>query len=574
MIEQHILKLFKVMVVAAVGKLNLSNALYGFVTNFTPTPLQLKILREVYKPLPLNTLFSVEERLNGSIGDLITKQILNYIEVYGLGAPGLFNLEHRDGKVITLTYVQGVTEEELGAMVRNLLYANAPIRDAAALRDIIKHHRIAYDLDKIKNNEMRILLFRDGDVFSNGDDAVRYVCYVATEIPMLIKSTKVIKAIDATKSNFASAFFRDHAKQLAAVFHRHKNLILAAKTQENRSAINQISRMAKHLHVPVHEPIAKRFIAIAHKDPDFDFSLLGKMSVRDKFKFLNLIAYKLRGNTTDAFVIRNGKVHLEKGRKVLDSRKLLSISNEVLHSLREDLKHLVGQNILLDSNVDYGLPISRKQTLGQLPFGTAVTPIGDTISSGVYWENAWGATDLDLSAIDASGSRTGWGRGSGYSRNNPVIFSGDLTDASQGAMEFMTSSVRYEKPYALFVNIFRGDATATCELVVGNRTSKWIDSPVLREKIELTSKGTILGFVRGGKFVVYNCRVNGSYWSEGTKEIALVQRGLADFWTVSSLLHALGIAYYAQSVEGKTYDHDLTYNKFSYDKLEALLLNK
>lgn len=571
MVDQHVLKLFKAMVTDGVGNLDLSNVASGFITNFRPTPKQLKLLQEEFKPLNLTTLFSVEQRETLSAQELIYLQVLHYIEIYGLNSPGLFNLEQKNGQVATIAYVQGLSRDELADKVRSLLYANAPIKDAEALKEIIESYAIDFDLNQVKNNEMRVLLFRLGqDVFQSGDDAVRYMCYTATESALLIKSKQVIKAIEADDKSFKADFFVDHERPLAKVFHRHKNLILAAKTSENAHAINRISRLAKTLHVPIHEPISKRFIAEAYAD-NVEPKVLQAMGVRDKFKFLNLLQYKMLGNTTDAFIIRNGKVHLEKERKVLNGPKLSSIVADVLDSLREDLAHLRKTTILLDSNVDYGLPISRKQVVGQLPFGTTVTSKGDTLSSGIYWENKWGATDLDLSAVKPGGQRTGWGQYSGYGAND-IVFSGDLTHAEKGAMEFMTSKTTFMGVYALFVNIFNGQEGTKFALVVGSKTkAKWIEEPVLREMGTLDSKGNIVGFIKGGKFVVYSCRMNSNSWSVGNKEAAIVARGLADFWTISVLLNVLAIPYSLTRDPNQTYDHDLSYQGFSFDKLETML---
>src|SRR5258708_18211142 len=241
-IQLNVLDLFKVMVTYVQTSPNVSYIDHGFITDFLPTPKQLDILLEKYKPLPLTTLFSAKERSESDLLTLIMKQILHYIEVYGLDSPGLFDLEVTDGKVLSLVFIRGVSKEKLGEMVRSLLYANAPIKDTAELKLIIDHYQIEYDLSKVKNNEMRVLLFQLGkNVFPNGDDTVRYMCYVATESALLIKSKKVIKAIEEKGMAFSMRFFEDHALVLAKVFHRHKNLILAAKTENNCNIINKIS---------------------------------------------------------------------------------------------------------------------------------------------------------------------------------------------------------------------------------------------------------------------------------------------------------------------------------------------
>lgn len=570
--QTNVLKLFNALVVspnASVGKIDTSLVeKYGVVTDFVVDAKQKAALSEQFQPLPILTLFSRVERDTASIFALITKQILHYVEVYGLNRPGLFDLEVEEGKTISLRYVCGITVEQLADQVRELLYTNAPVKDVGQLNQIIKDFSVDYDINRVANNELRVALFDIAKhTFSNGDDAVRYLVMNATGKTLLIKSKQVIENVE--KSSISSVFFEKHEKPLAQVFNRHKAIILAAKNRSNRTAINRITRLSKTQHVPVHEPIGKRFVALALKG-QADANALKKVSIRDKFKMLNLLEYKLMGRDTDAFIIRNGKVHLESGRPVYDQDALKSVRGMILFSLEEDLAHLAGKHILLDADVDYGLPVSRKQSLGNLPYGTCVTVTGERISSGVYWHNEWGAIDLDLSTIDHNGHRTGWGSWSGYSKSNPVTFSGDVTSAHKGAMEFMTST---GVEYGLFVNIFSGNQGAGFELVVGrDGKDRWINDVLIREKSQLDSRSNVIGFVNDNKFVVYQGRLNDNRWSVDNKSSAIVARGTSKFWTVRQLFDSLGISYDLDRADAVEYDYDMTYAGFSYDKLEDLLL--
>lgn len=573
-VQKDILDLFKVMVVANPNRqLFHENIMDGYITDFVPSVQEAQILRKAYKPLDVNVLFTVEERENGDPFQLISKQLLHYLEVYGLGMPGLFNLEVSNGKVVTIVYVRGVTVDELGDVVRQLLYTNAPVKDAEIIKNIISQYNIRFDINKVKNNELRVLLFDiDKHTYNNGDDAVRYLCYRATGSALLIKSPEVIAKM--TVYIVSPRFLENHAVVLAQVFNRHKKLILALKNKLTVNIINKISRMSKTMHVPIREGINKRFVSEALKgNIDLvDSNVLDNLSVRDKFKFLNLLEYKKEQLSQDAFVIRNGKVHLEQGRVVFTKENINWVINHIVQSLRHDLNKLETKNILLDKNVHYGLPISRKQTIGNLPFGTTVNVDGDAISSGIYWENAGGARDLDLSTIDVDGNRTGWGQYSGYNRSNPVTFSGDVTHAERGAMEFMTSQVNYDDVYGLFVNIFCGDIPSKMKLVVGTKTNnKWIENPVVREDHALSSRGNVLGFVKDGKFIVYTCRLNGGYVSGGNKNKAIIARGLSNFWTINRLLETLHIKFDLDRDEKKVYDYDLTYSKYTLDVLESML---
>ena len=292
---------------------------------------------------------------------------------------------------------------------------------------------------------------------------------------------------------------------------------------------------------------------------------LNHVSLRDKFKYLNLLAQRRIQSTSASFKIRNGKVHTRNDRSVYALDRIIQVENAVLNSLVGGLSFLSGQTILLDANVDYGLPVSRKQTVGNLPFGTRVTSHSNEISSGMYWENEWGAMDLDLSTIDMDGNRIGWGIGGGYD-DRSIIFSGDLTDARNGAMEFMTSR---NEDYGLFVNIYSGKNGSKMELVVGaNRTKKnWMDAPIIRETHTLNSRESIIGFVKGKTYVVYAGRSNNKRVSGDNPIVNEIQ---TDFWTIQRLFSDTGVKFDVDRDDNVEYDYDLSYSSFSFDKLETI----
>lgn len=574
-VNQYVLTNFNSYVVDSekkIGSINLDMVHDGIITDF-PLNFEFRIaVREAFPPLKVSTLFSKNERLNASFEQLIHKQIAHYIEVNVLNSPGLFSLEvEQEEEIFTFRFVKGITVDQLAEKVLKLIYANAPVKNAQEIVAIIRHFGIKYDFKQVKNNEIRIMLYNHNtDTFETGDDVVRYMVYNATGNTLVIKDKKTIAAIKA--ASIPSVLFTKHAIVLSEVFNRFKPLILAAKTSSNRHAINKISRLSKHNHKRVYESVSKSALNVLIKAKDSDRKntfnrIKGSITMRDAYKLLNLIEYKKLQHTVDAFVIRNGTVHVEQRRPILKVDVLMEIEALLIGHIRDTLAPLLkGKKILLDSKVDYGLPISRKQTVGKLPYGTEITVGAKEISSGIYWENSWGARDLDLSAVDLNGNRTGWGRMSGYSSND-IIFSGDLVDATNGAMEFMTSK---NQDYALFVNIFSGSPTAQFEMVVGSSNDKhWMNDVVVREKSTLMGKGSIVGFVKGNKFVVFQGKLNDRIANFGEANPTM-KRAAAPMWTVSQLLAAIGIAYDTESNEGN-YDFDLTYANFSLDKLEEIL---
>src|SRR3990167_8519657 len=195
--ELAALSLFKVMV-GGKTVLNYNHALDGFITDFTPTEAQLALLKDAFVALPFVTLFSVKERKNASPYELICKQLLHYIEVYGLNSPGLFNLEVSSGRIATLTFVKAVTLAELTKKVQDLIYANRPIgtNDIEQVKSLIDNYKLPHDINLVLNNEAKVAMFDPiTDRFKNGDDAVRYICYQATTKTLLIKSKAVIEAV-------------------------------------------------------------------------------------------------------------------------------------------------------------------------------------------------------------------------------------------------------------------------------------------------------------------------------------------------------------------------------------------
>lgn len=568
--EQAIFDLFKVVRLdrnQGVGEIYTSLIKQnGVVTNFKPTGKQVALLQSLTVPLDIKTLFKRTDLDTKSTMERVIHQLMNYIETYGFGISGPYNQLEVEGTIVTLHTVRGLSTSEIHDMIRNIMYSNAPIKNTVEFADIVMNEvrlqSFVYDFSKIKNNELKVVLFDEArDTFDNGDDAVRWLVKNATGVPLLIKSPEVIAA--CKQRVVTASFFERHALPLATVFNRHKRIILAFKRKQTASVINNITRLSKKHHVPILPHISKRFVVEA-LEGRADGTALKAVSVRDKFKFLNTLAWKKQQSSFDAFVVRNGKIHLSDNRKVYTLDQIDAVEQMVLTSLKEDLKTLSDKVVVLDKNVDYGLPVSRKQTLGNLPFGTVVTMETDTISSGVYWKNSWGATDLDLSTVDQNGRRTGWGSWHSYENKNDIKFSGDVTYAPSGGMEFMTSST---SDYGLFVNIFNGSTPSTMELVVGSGAKgKWINDVFIREKHELKSRGEIIGFVRGKQFIVYTGRLNDRIANFGNNPI--VKKATVNAWTIKTLFDAVGVKYCYETEN--VADHDLSYSSFSFDKLEKL----
>lgn len=572
--QKELLDYFKVMVVAdsTTKVLNYKFMTKGILLNFISKSDQEAAIKEYVRDAHATTMFSVEEVNNLSTDEKIVKQLSHYALQFGTNYT-LDVMRSADGSdIMTVTLIRGVTKAELQLLIDDSLYSNRPVKDSKILAAIIKHFKLGYDVNKIKNNELRVILFDAAkDIFANGDDAVRYIVNMCSESDLLIKSKDVIAAIQLNADKLPTKFLQNHKQVLAQVYNRHKRLIMAikvgTKARASKSVINAIGHLSKTAHKPVMIAANKTFVSDALKAKRYSYSNLDKFNLRDKLKILNLLEFKKLGSSTDIFVIRNGRVHLAEDRPVYSGNQLQGVIDKVLVSIGKDLSYLKDKVIVLPNDIDYGLPISRKQSVGNLPFGTKVNADSREISSGVYWKNDWGARDIDLSAVDEEGNRTGWGSRLGYDRGGKtgVQFSGDIVNAPDGAMEFLTSS---HENYGLFANIFSGEVGCKIQVVVGKKQrAQWMEETFIREELSLKSRGNIVGFVQGKMFTLFYGRMNESHVSSARNKV-MIQKALSMKWTLKTLLDHFSIAYVEQAEKP---DYDLSYASFTFDKLEALL---
>ena len=87
------------------------------------------------------------------------------------------------------------------------------------------------------------------------------------------------------------------------------------------------------------------------------------------------------------------------------------------------------------------------------------------MATGIYWENSWGAHDHDLSGINIGG-KVGWN--SDYKQGNgALMYSGDLTDARNGAVEYLYAGKGLSEPTLVMNNVFSGDPTSGYKIIIG-----------------------------------------------------------------------------------------------------------
>jgi len=548
---------------------------HGVICDFSPDAQQIKAVSEIYDKVNLrNSLFTYDQMENMDIVDKIDAQLSEYMLSYGLG--GAF-IRTRKKKHVKIMLITGADLASLRDVIKRQISRKLALKseDISILAEIISIYAPEIDIKAVSNNELRVKLlssfFAAGKLLENvtREDLVRFITFTYTGSTLLIKSNEVISTIKESEEKIAPEFLFQNRVQLAECFNRFKPIFLALKkSSRSNAAINTISRLSKYHHIPVGMPKSRTFIADFLREPNYSKEAFNQFSIFDKFRILNAIALQKSDLENDVFQIRNGKIWFQKRKTVRSQEQLEAIERYVLSNIKDHLLHLKNHNIKLPHTIRYGLPISEKQTIGKLPFGTVITTfqIGKTISVGIYWQNDWGARDLDLSLIDISGQRTGWGDAASFMRDN-IKFSGDITNAPEGAMEFMT--VTKSSGFGLFVNIFDGAIGSSCKLIIGEKNlekNHWIDRIYIDEKTSLDSRGNILGFVTpDNDYIVYKGRLGSSNVSS-PKHTAIIGRALTKLWTVNGLFKELNLKY-NNKIEST---FDLSYENMSFEKLANL----
>lgn len=347
----------------------------------------------------------------------------------------------------------------------------------------------------------------------------RYIIYRATGQSLLIKSPEVISAIKASTFNPSAQFNKFGLRKLATIFNRFKPLFLAFK-HSCPSTVNKISQLSKVHHKPmVQNPLS---LVTQRKLADKDKKWLDNATLFSIFKALSACHTRMGDASTFMYRVRNGKSWLKAGtvNKNICRHNYLYLMAYL--SRRVDFQ---GVRVFIPEYVKYALPTSEKMFVGNIPTGTRF--VGNSLAAGVYWENSWGASDIDLSSIDVTGGKIGWN--AGYS-DRSLTYSGDITSAPRGAVEYLHAQ-KLSKEYLVQTNVFTGSSSCGYKIVVGegaNIDRNYMMDPnkvLVDVKCQSVQKQTIIGMFMPTDdykdcFVLLNfgaghARISGSRQSEG-----------------------------------------------------------
>jgi hypothetical protein len=520
--------------------------------------------------------------------ELVSHQIKHYISGYGTNFDSELYIPDEILDVpVKLTYkvVKAYTKDELTEKCLSLLISGIALTEET-IQDVLDIlDELGYEFtgkEGIRNKEALVMI---ADLFNvYPEDPVeffRYVIYKSTDDTLLIKDDELINKIKNSGFDASDLFMEYGLEKMATIFNRFKPLFLAYK-KTSPKVINKISKLSKKHHVPlVTNPlnlVTSRLLSIDDNhwlDNATPYVLLKALSA----------CYDRANPGRDTFVyrIRNGKSYAKENA----SDGTVSYSNyKYLSKYMTERFNMNGLRVFLPDNISYAVPTSEKMFVGNVPTGTKF--YGDKLAAGVYWENNWGANDIDLSALNIGG-KIGWN--ADYSKGN-LKYSGDITNAPNGAVEYLYAKQGLGAPSLVVSNVYSGMSTAGYKIIVGkgddvNRAYMMNPNNLIMEvKTEGVQNQMVLGMMipeeDSQSFVLLNMG-SGEVRVSGNSEVSkLYTKALYQQWSrpfsFRSLLDILNVKV-VENKEEADYDFSIdnlekdSFVKFFEDEKKSVFIN-
>jgi len=508
---------------------------------------------------------------NSSRSELFIEQIQHYISTYGSNFQDEIYIPNEvlDLPETKLKYkvIKAYSIDEMKNKCLSLLKSGIALKEET-INDLltILVDELSYTFtgkEGIRNKEAIIKIADLYNILpSDIMEFFRYIIYRTTGQSLLIKNTEMIEAIKSSNFNPSAQFNKFGLSKLSSIYNRFKPLFLAFKTSCPKT-INKISKLSKKHHKPlVSNPLNEVTQRLLTSD---DKKWLDNATPFALFKALTSCYNRMNGQNAFVYRIRNGKSWTKE--------TPTTIANEVNYKFI--LNYLKGRfdfsdkKLFFPKKIKYALPTSEKMFIGNVPTGTRF--FGKKLAVGIYWEDSWGARDLDLSGLNIGG-KIGWN--ADYSQNGDLMYSGDLTSAPNGAVEYLYASEGLGEPTLVLNNVYSGKDDCGYKIIIGkgdkiSRDYMMNPDNLLAEiKCQSVQKDTILGIIIPKKekqcFVLLNFGAGHSRVSGNSEITTLSTKALFQQWNkpinYKKLMRLLG-AEIVEKQEEADYD-------FSLDNLE------
>lgn len=546
---------------------------------------------------------------DANIEQLVIEQIMHYITTYGFEKLGVYDEnsvyipnekleipELKEG--IKLIVIKGYTKKELKNKLLNLINSGIALKEDT-INDVIEVAKLVklsgIEIDTIKNREVKIRLYNKlNKIPENPVEYLRYLIYQITGKSLLIKSKSLIEEIKSNDSKDSYNLLKKYKKEyglekLSQIFYRFKPLFLSFKNDSNKTLINKLRKLANKNHKPLRENYLNSITAkIKNKEKINKKELekeLSKVNIFRKIRIAYALNYRTKETDSILYRIRNGKGYSTEfsftNKK--EAKKILDI---VLNSIIKDVKKNVkGKKIYIPKEINYTLPATEKQFVGNFPSGTYVSIPKDMIV-GVHWENVENhRIDLDLSLIDIN-QKIGWD--SSYrTEKRDVLFSGDLTSAPKpnGASELFYVKRQITNPYIMSLNYYNYNKKIEVpfSIIVAKEEAKnfkenYMINPnnvITLAKSKINKKQMVIGLLvpttNGSKFYFAETSIGKSITSSNSDFMENTKKYLLNFYgntiKLKDILEKAG----AKIVDNKKCDIDLSPEELERDTILNLI---
>lgn len=515
------------------------------------------------------------------------EQILHYFSTYGAELMGLkpvtyipveeLDLPDVEFNISQITVITArelyVIEEMIDKFVSNTVApSKRMIEDIRPLLDYI-----SIPTDNIASFEIQVMKHdKDGTMPTNVVSGLRYLIYKLTGSTLIIKSYRTVETLKRANPDTTVCYdiLRRYSPQRwATIFFRYKPLFLAMKHHKDCGPIiNHIRRLANDYHVPLDNMCLQNALNIyveADLRNDNDTmdkvsEMVEKASNRELVKLCEAGAYKLStmSGAPSVFAIRNGRNYVKEGTKngnLQSARSVLNFMSMCSDFLVERLTDkLEGRTFIIPDYIEYAVPVTEKQFIGNIPWGSFVYSPDGAFTSGIHWFNTKESrVDLDLH-LNSATQHFGWN--GNYKDGSKIVYSGDMTDAPRpnGAAEAFYFTPQKDDPFIMTVSKFCGTGKdgipfkffMSQEPVKTYRENYTFKSPVF-EPIPLKfpngdAHEQTIGMFANDKFFLYGGSLNDGIVPKGNYGLYInaILNKLTNQWTMRELLNECGAKIY------------------------------
>ena len=430
--------------------------------------------------------------------------------------------------------------------------------------DLVKRFSIMLANDNIKNRELKILVMDKLKIIPKDiDEWFRYLVYKTTDNTLVVKNNDTFDSLQNNPhivKNAIQDYIATHGKyefvnKAAESFNRYKPLWLSIKIgfknakcgKDLITLINKISKKSKKLHKPKGIPDYLKITSEKMKTEKL-LSLISGLNTSYLIKIYSALNVRLllKENNIEIarYKVRTGKDWWDmEFNNTVDKlgENYVKNTKDIIKTIIEDRirRKLKDENIELKEGklLNLALPTSGKKFIGNIPVGSIVNTDLSSLQIGIYWENINNKrVDLDLSLTNETES-FGW-YSDYYDDEETVIYSGDMTDAKNGATEAFLITFLSNNSYRVKVNWFNSSDFKVNEEIefkffIAKTNEDYLNSVerdnymvnpndiVFSTKIKLKAneKGMTIGYLIGNEFVFDSSIINANISRLDAKDV-------------------------------------------------------